>query len=199
MAERQLIKVESDGKDTYYYYSNGDVVVFDEKNKSYAEKSTDAGVETWTYFDPAGNVEKTSEIDPNGTTTETKSDGTVTRTDPNGDVYTSNRDGSWKSYDKASDTLIDGNTSGVTRIEKDGEVVFSADAGTTTSDTQTDAGVSQTETDGGITISLPDGGTVSISRDGGVTITASDGGVVCRQSISDSWLGNLRECLAHLV
>jgi len=22
---------------------------------------------------------------------------------------------------------------------------------------------------------------------------------VCRQSISDSWLGNLRECLAHLV
>jgi len=23
--------------------------------------------------------------------------------------------------------------------------------------------------------------------------------VVCRQSISDSWLGNLRECLAHLV
>jgi hypothetical protein len=25
------------------------------------------------------------------------------------------------------------------------------------------------------------------------------GGTVCRQSISDSWLGNLRECLAHLV
>jgi hypothetical protein len=25
------------------------------------------------------------------------------------------------------------------------------------------------------------------------------GSVVCRQSISDSWLGNLRECLAHLV
>jgi hypothetical protein len=24
-------------------------------------------------------------------------------------------------------------------------------------------------------------------------------GNVCRQSISDSWLGNLRECLAHLV
>jgi len=24
-------------------------------------------------------------------------------------------------------------------------------------------------------------------------------GPVCRQSISDSWLGNLRECLAHLV
>ena len=24
-------------------------------------------------------------------------------------------------------------------------------------------------------------------------------GTVCRQSISDSWLGNLRECLAHLV
>jgi hypothetical protein len=24
-------------------------------------------------------------------------------------------------------------------------------------------------------------------------------GVVCRQSLSDSWLGNLRECLAHLV
>ena len=24
-------------------------------------------------------------------------------------------------------------------------------------------------------------------------------GGVCRQSISDSWLGNLRECLAHLV
>jgi hypothetical protein len=24
-------------------------------------------------------------------------------------------------------------------------------------------------------------------------------GSVCRQSISDSWLGNLRECLAHLV
>ena len=23
--------------------------------------------------------------------------------------------------------------------------------------------------------------------------------IVCRQSISDSWLGNLRECLAHLV
>src|SRR5262249_12621357 len=23
--------------------------------------------------------------------------------------------------------------------------------------------------------------------------------LVCRQSISDSWLGNLRECLAHLV
>ena len=22
---------------------------------------------------------------------------------------------------------------------------------------------------------------------------------VCRQSISDNWLGNLRECLAHLV
>jgi len=22
---------------------------------------------------------------------------------------------------------------------------------------------------------------------------------VCRQSISDSWLGNLRECLAHLI
>ena len=27
--------------------------------------------------------------------------------------------------------------------------------------------------------------------------SALDG--VCRQSISDSWLGNLRECLAHLV
>jgi hypothetical protein len=27
----------------------------------------------------------------------------------------------------------------------------------------------------------------------------SDGYTVCRQSISDSWLGNLRECLAHLV
>ena len=26
-----------------------------------------------------------------------------------------------------------------------------------------------------------------------------DLGYVCRQSISDSWLGNLRECLAHLV
>jgi len=25
------------------------------------------------------------------------------------------------------------------------------------------------------------------------------GGLVCRQSILDSWLGNLRECLAHLV
>ena len=23
--------------------------------------------------------------------------------------------------------------------------------------------------------------------------------IVCRQSILDSWLGNLRECLAHLV
>src|SRR5262245_31705425 len=27
----------------------------------------------------------------------------------------------------------------------------------------------------------------------------SPGGSVCRQTISDSWLGNLRECLAHLV
>lgn len=27
----------------------------------------------------------------------------------------------------------------------------------------------------------------------------ADTGSVCRQSISDSWLGNLRECLAHLV
>jgi hypothetical protein len=24
-------------------------------------------------------------------------------------------------------------------------------------------------------------------------------GYVCRQNISDGWLGNLRECLAHLV
>ena len=33
------------------------------------------------------------------------------------------------------------------------------------------------------------------------TVLASGGGfkAVCRQSISDSWLGNLRECLAHLV
>jgi hypothetical protein len=27
----------------------------------------------------------------------------------------------------------------------------------------------------------------------------ADSATVCRQSISDSWLGNLRECLAHLV
>jgi RHS Repeat len=113
MAERRVVKEESDGKDTYIYYSNGDVVVFDEKNKSYSEKSTDAnGVTTWTYFDAAGNVEKTTEIDPNGTTTETKSDGTVTRTEPNGNVYTSNRDGTWKSYDKASDILTEGNAGG---------------------------------------------------------------------------------------
>jgi hypothetical protein len=30
-------------------------------------------------------------------------------------------------------------------------------------------------------------------------LAALDGQPVCRQSISDSWLGNLRECLAHLV
>src|SRR5262249_5927639 len=29
-------------------------------------------------------------------------------------------------------------------------------------------------------------------------VRASDLQIVCRQSISDSWLGNLRECLAHL-
>jgi poly(3-hydroxybutyrate) depolymerase len=28
---------------------------------------------------------------------------------------------------------------------------------------------------------------------------AGSDATVCRQSISDSWLGNLRECLAHLV
>jgi hypothetical protein len=33
---------------------------------------------------------------------------------------------------------------------------------------------------------------------GPITI-ASTAPAVCRQSISDSWLGNLRECLAHLV
>jgi hypothetical protein len=31
------------------------------------------------------------------------------------------------------------------------------------------------------------------------TVDTSQTGAVCRQSISDSWLGNLRECLAHLV
>ena len=41
-------------------------------------------------------------------------------------------------------------------------------------------------------------------RDGGVRQELAAGvvlrsGGVCRQSISDSWLGNLRECLAHLV
>jgi hypothetical protein len=30
-------------------------------------------------------------------------------------------------------------------------------------------------------------------------VLASLSATVCRQSISDSWLGNLRECLAHLV
>src|SRR5262245_21945670 len=30
-------------------------------------------------------------------------------------------------------------------------------------------------------------------------LTAINFDTVCRQSISDSWLGNLRECLAHLV
>src|SRR5262249_33617013 len=32
-----------------------------------------------------------------------------------------------------------------------------------------------------------------------VFIGVGVGSTVCRQSISDSWLGNLRECLAHLV
>ena len=32
-----------------------------------------------------------------------------------------------------------------------------------------------------------------------VHISAVERAGVCRQSISDSWLGNLRECLAHLV
>jgi len=30
-------------------------------------------------------------------------------------------------------------------------------------------------------------------------IVAKSKTVVCRQNISDGWLGNLRECLAHLV
>ena len=47
-----------------------------------------------------------------------------------------------------------------------------------------------------------------IARERGTTlgalVAAIDGNrehanLVCRQSISDSWLGNLRECLAHLV
>ena len=37
-------------------------------------------------------------------------------------------------------------------------------------------------------------GMLKLSKDGRCKML-----VVCRQSISDSWLGNLRECLAHLV
>src|SRR5499427_5426765 len=42
---------------------------------------------------------------------------------------------------------------------------------------------------------------VSDFRSSGTGCCASTPAVlsVCRQSISDSWLGNLRECLAHLV
>jgi hypothetical protein len=48
---------------------------------------------------------------------------------------------------------------------------------------------------------------LTLSCDGTVTRLTLDGddkpervaNIVCRQSMSDSWLGNLRECLAHLV
>jgi hypothetical protein len=40
---------------------------------------------------------------------------------------------------------------------------------------------------------------MSIDATTAVTIVISGPPTVCRQSISDSWLGNLRECLAHLV
>lgn len=81
-------------------------------------------------------------------------------------------------YDKASDTTVETTPDGGTKITKGDQdpIVFPADAGTTTTDEnsdktiQTDAGVTPTETDGGTTISLPDSGTIS------VTIVSSDGG-----------------------
>ena len=53
------------------------------------------------------------------------------------------------------------------------------------------------KTSGGIII--PD--TAKEKPQEGEVIAVGPGGRddVCRQSISDSWLGNLRECLAHLV
>jgi hypothetical protein len=44
-----------------------------------------------------------------------------------------------------------------------------------------------------VAASLPNGGQMTVQRFDELQAN------VCRQSISDSWLGNLRECLAHLV